>query len=365
MLFWLGVQRGYGASAWDGFTTADLEKHVLIYEIGRQIKEILDELMLAETPALAREAVAFALTENANKFANLMPAPRSRQPAYPVSIGAIRDEYRRDALRAGFRNDVVEEKRAAGKIEERWKGPIVSFSANLTPNEEAEIERRVEQAMSSSGSPATKVTLVDSVRMWRRVSRSLEELEAHGFTHVDEPFRFAEPPTRGHDIDAARLAEFRQYCQELLEIVLASYISMVETNFPTLAAHFDRYAALPCAIVLTMPTKDRYGRIYFSKGASRNEVQVHLDDEVVDREYEIETPHGRRAWFRAEMVSEASLVYGPQSSRSGKWMPPGVVRRWVYSWLNDEIDGALLALLASYNISREAADSAGLYLRPF
>jgi hypothetical protein len=300
-----------------------------------------------------------------------MRADNRREPAYPVSVASICDEYLRDALRAGFREDVVTEKRARGEIQEKWNGPTVSYSLNLTPNEKAEIERRVERATSSSESPISKVTLVDSVRMWRRVSRSLEELEMQGFRHVDQPFKFDENSRSGESV--VQLPDFRRYCQELLEVVLASYVSMVETNFPTLARHFRRYAALPCMLVLAMPSdQERRGRLYFCGGAARNEVQVFPTGEVVEPTGElggdrtkIETPVGRRAWFLSQSVTESVLINGPSISRSGKWMPPGVVRRWAYSWLADEIDGALVALLASAGISREKAANAGLHLRPW
>jgi hypothetical protein len=364
VLFRLDLQRGHGGATADAFTTGDVQKSVLINEIGRQVKEIVDEMMLAETPALAREAVAFALHQNAERFSKLMRVDNRREPAYPVSIAAIRDEYRRDALRAGFREDVVKEKRARGEIQEKWNGSTVSYSVNLTPNERAEIERRVELAMLSSGSPISNVTLVDSVRMWRRMSRSLDELEVQGFTHVDQPFKFAEMSGPGESVYATQLTEFLRYCQELLEVMLASYISMVDTNFPTLARHFQRYAASPCTMVLAIPeTHDSWGRLYFCGGAARNDVQVFRPGEVVEHQTDIETPLGRRTWFLAETVSGSALINGPSTSGSGRWMPPGVVRRWVYSWLNDELDAALIALLASADISREAAASAGLHLR--
>lgn len=364
-LLWLDVQLAHGGSPADAFDTGDVEKYVLLNEIGPQIKGIVDEMMLAEAPALAREAVTSAFRENADTFSRLMRFDNRREPAYPLSITAIRDEYRRDALRAGFREDVVEEKRTRGEIEEKWKGPIVTRSLNLTPDDNAEIERRVEQAISLSGSPISKVTLVASVRMWRRVSRSLEELEMQGFNHVDQPFRFAEAPRLERGVDQAQLPEFRRYCEELLQVVLASYTSMVETNFPTLARHFRRYAASPCTLVLALPRgNDSWGRLYFCEGVGQNEVQVFSSDEVVENRSEVETSLGRRAWFLAQSVSESALINGQSTSRSGRWAPPGVVRRWVYSWLNDEIDNALIALLGSAGISREMAANAHLNLRP-
>lgn len=369
-LSWLDIERGYGGAPADAFTTGDIGKYVLVHEIGRQVKEIVEDMMLTETPPLAREAVAFALSEHSEQFSRLMQPGRRREPAYPVSIASIRDEYRRNALRAEFREDVVQEKRARGEIEEQWKGSTVSYSLNLTPTERAEIESRVDRAMLSGESPISKVTLVDSVRMWRRVSRSLDELETEGFTHVEEPFKFQEAAISGEGTERVQLAEFRRYCQRLLELVLSSYISMVQTNFPTLANHFRRYAALPATLVLALPqTDDACGRLYFCGGAARNEVHIFAAGEVIERSRQvpedrtgIDTPSGRHAWFLSQNVTEANLISGPSTSRSGKWRPAGVVRRWVYSWLNDELDGALLALLASAGISRETAADAGLHL---
>src|SRR4051794_33587487 len=100
--------------------------------------------------------------------------------------------------------------------------------------------------MSGSLSPIAQVTLVDAVRMWRRVSRSLEELEIARATHVDAPFSFKNVKRDG--VDVARSLEFRS-CKEDLELVLASYTSMVVTNFATLSRHFGVYAASPCHLV--------------------------------------------------------------------------------------------------------------------
>jgi hypothetical protein len=363
VLFRLDIERGHGGAPADAFTVGSVEKCVLMNEIVRQIKEMVDEMMLVEAPALAREAVVSALRQHAEKFLKLMGAGDRPEPAYPVSIAAIRDEYRRDALRAGFLEDVVKAKRARGEIKEKWSGSTVSYSLNLTQNEKSEIERRVELAMSSSVSPISKVTLVDSVRMWRRVSRSLEELEMGGATHVDQPFSFAKG-SRREGIGSPQSPEFPHYCMELLELVLASYVSMVETNFPTLSRHFRLHAASPCSLVLAMPeAHDKWGRLYFCGGANRNEVQAFPAAEVVEANHsrtEIETPLGRRNWFLSQTVSESDLINGPSISRSGKWRSEGVVRQWVYSWLGHEIDGALIALLASAGISEKTAIDAGL-----
>ena len=157
VLFRLDIKTGHGGAPADAFTAGNVEKYVLMNEIVRQIKEMVVEMMLAEAPALAREAVAAALRQNAEKFSKLMGPGNRPEPAYPLSIAAIREEYRRDALRAGFCEDIVNEKRARGEIQEKWVGSTRSYSPNFTQNEKAEIERRVELAMSSSFSPISKV----------------------------------------------------------------------------------------------------------------------------------------------------------------------------------------------------------------
>jgi hypothetical protein len=370
-LFRMGIIIGRGGAPADAFLAANVERFVLINEIVRQAREIVFEMMLAEPSVLAREAVALALQQNAATFSKLMRVDSPRQPAYPVSIAAIRDEYRREALRAGFREDVVKEKRARGEIEERWNGPYVSFTENLTRNETTEIERRVETAMLSGGSPISKVTLVDSVRMWRRLARSLEDLEVEGFTHVDQPIKVFEPERTGTRVDVRQSVEFRRHCQELFEAVLSSYVQIVERNFPTLARHFRRYAELPFTLVLAMPSApDNSGRLYYCRDGTRNQVLVFSPSEVVEPtgqmvndRTQIETPLGRRDWFLSQTVSYAAVINGPSPSRSGKSMTGGLTRRWVYSWLKDEIDGALMALLASAGISRRMASDAGLQLR--
>jgi hypothetical protein len=341
-----------------GFLSADIPYEIIVNEVGRQLREMATKGSLAETatPALAQEWILGILIRHKDIFGAFLD--QKRVPRFPIALADVSAALRRYELYQRYRDQLIHEKRERGELEERRHGPIVSYSINLSAQETALVDSRVEEALRNNLPLRPDATYVEVEKLRPRLERAIAD--AGGTEAAIQGPLF---PLRDEIVTRLRSGErphalFQNHCAHLLQLALSNYRLLVETNFPTLKEHFPLYRSIPVRLVLIVGPRvldgDQWAMLYFCRSSDlENEVCVYdaadVHQEVKDEI--LRTPQGRVEWLRGQSTTAGALLHGRHLN--GFEYGEGVLlRKWVYEWLLHDLEKAEEALRARYGVSK-------------
>jgi hypothetical protein len=244
----------------NGFLSLDVTREVMRAEIIDQLIEIVNErrLPVIGCPKLVAEAViGTVLSDACVKFPE--PVAANGRPLFPSLTADIRRAMRRLGFHQQFRNELIKQKLADGRIQRQWSksGKGYSFDPKITPEEEALLARQVEHALATDaelngfGGSLNLVRLEESFRRAGVYDADFAIDELPWYTRDD----FLEWDQNGEQ----GLAEVVQYhLEELFTAFLSEYPRVVDSCFPTLTEAFALRCRMPVRLLIkTVPTRQR------------------------------------------------------------------------------------------------------------
>lgn len=336
----------------NGFNDLDVPREVLTAEIVPQLRKIIETggLSDAATPAMAEEVIRSALLSHSSIFGRLLNRTRT-EPSYPLSLDQVEEQFHRELFRRMFQDELVERRRASGEIQERWSGSSVSFSYSFSTEDRSQIESLIDSAIAAREQiPAVNESGLR--KLWSRLHRAVVDRRVHGDVILDSLLPLRGPLSREKKPD---YETFKEHCRQVMRLALESYRLCIEHNFPTLRDRFAFYQHLPrstfIAVSPEMLADDSWGYCYFSSDSGPNDIVVHDRDSVRHDGETLKTPAGSfRAWG-PYTASASSFIKGPSASRLELDEPGSVIRRWVYRWLQQDLNRVEKALLAEYELT--------------
>lgn len=236
------------------FGKMDIANEVVNNEVIRQLQDVVKNGNLYELncPSLLKESILQTVLNQKGIFAPLLENS-IEGVKFPLSLAQTKDCVQREKLRRHYYDELINEKRRRGTIQESWSDGFVSFSVSLTEEEHVQIETEVDLAIKSGIEPVFRAKYVE-----------LEKLESfllpriEGLTHITETIvepLFADEARLKQDcfrnsplsIDTAR-----DYLVAIYSQFLENYKVIVETNFPSFKEHFSLYASLPVRVDLKL-----------------------------------------------------------------------------------------------------------------
>ncbi len=261
-----GSTRGFK----DGIDTVS---EVLAFELIPQLEKFIKEGQLNESrcPEMIEDYIIETVKCNNVLFHDLLETDKC-SIKYPIKINDILKSLSRNKLFRHYKDELISRRRQSGEIKERWDGSFVSYSANLTPEDERQIWQLVEVAVSSGIMPTFRARYVDFDRLERSLTKAINWLSPFK-TEIDEPLFNGENKLKSDlkrglpipDIDAKR------YLVWLYSTFLRNYKSIIESNFPTLKHHFYLYSKLPVSVYLVLEKS-----ILRHPGVSRTPLNIYL-----------------------------------------------------------------------------------------
>lgn len=350
------TSRSFGSAR--GFLAPDISYEIIVNEVGRQLRETATKGSLAETgtPALAQECVPGILIRHKDIFGAFLD--QKRAPRFPIALSDVSAALRRYELYQRCRDQLIHEKRERGELQEQRQGRYVSYSLNLTAQEAALVDSRVEDALRNNLPPPPGATYAEVEKLRPRLERAIADAGGAG-TVIQGPLF----PLRDEIVARLRRRErpqslFQNHCAQLLQLALSNYRLLVETNCPTLKEHFPLYRSMPARLVLIVDSRvldgDQWAMLYFCRSSDiENEVCVYdaadvhqeLKDEI------LRTPDGRVEWLRGQSTTAGTLLHGPHLN-GFDYDEGALLRKWVYQWLRDDLENAEEALRARYGVSK-------------
>jgi hypothetical protein len=281
-----------------------------------------------------------------------------RMPRFPIPLAEVSTALRRYELYQRCRDQFIEEKRERGELEERRHGSYVSYSLNLTPQEAALVDARVEKAVRDNLPLPPGPIYVELEKLWPRLERAVADagrtapvIQGPVFPLRDEIVARLTRRERPHTL-------FQNHCAQLLQLAVSNYRLLVETNFPTLKEHFSLYRIMPVRLILIVGPRvldgDQWAMLYFCRSLGiDNEVCVYdaadVHQEVKDEI--LRTPDGRFEWLHGQSATAATLLHG-RHLNGFEYNNGAVLRTWVYDWLLRDLEKAEEALRARYGVSK-------------
>lgn len=341
-----------------GFLAPDVPYEIIVNEIGRQLREMVTNGCLAEsaTPALAQECILGILVKHREIFGAFLD--QKRAPRFPVGLADVSVALRRYELYQRCRDQLIQEKRERGELQERRRGRFVSHSLALTAQEATLIDSRVEDALRNDLPLPPGATYVEVEKLRPRLERAIADAGGPGTVLQGPLFPLRDEIVRRLRSGERPEALFQNHCALLLQLALSNYKLLVEINFPTLQKHFPLYSSMPVRLVVVVDSHvldgQRWGMLYFCRSSDlenevciydRADVHQELSDEI------LRTPDGRVQWLRGQSTTAATLLQG--SHLNGFDYDEGaLLRKWVYKWLRDDLESAEEALRVRYGVSR-------------
>lgn len=353
-LFLAGVA-GHMYSSAQGFRTLNITDEVVNHEICSQLREIvkLGRLNDMATPDMAEELI-LNIIRSKDLFRQFVDA-RTRQCKLPLSLTDVTNVYKRKLFTSHYTDRLVDEKLKKGEIESRWRGSIRSYSYSLTTSEQAAVQAQVDAAIASGRPLETDATYTDLEAIWRRLEPAIRiRTEARG--DVISALLFDLSPFRSAPIS---LMALKEHASAVLRAALENYRALVQTAFPTLHDRLSLFRALPIRLLLVLRQDPKDGGYdgwltHSKKAVTLNEVVVFDETEATidfmnDR---IVTPDGPEEYSRAESVHAGELLRGHFVNNLEFDSDQSVLRRWVYRWIQRDLDEAADAIRGLYNVPR-------------
>ncbi len=362
-LFLAGVDGAHSCSSAQGFRALNITEEVINQEICRQLREIVKKGRLNDiaTPDLAEELILNILRSK-DLFRQFVD-PRTRQCKFPLSLADVTIAYKRTLFTSHFRDRLVDEKLRNGQIDSRWHGSTRSYSYTLTASEQATVQAQVDDAITSGRPLETDATYTDLESIWRRLDPAIRvRTAARGDVISSAPLSF-DLSFRSAPIP---LSALKEHSKAVLQAALQNYRQLVVTNFPTFHSRLAVFQKLPIRLVLVLrhdPKDGAYdGWLAWSKRTvTINEVVV-LDEAEARVDFmndQIVTHDGPEEYSRAESVHAGELLRGRFVNNLEFDSDQSVLRRWVYRWIQEDLDSIVGAIWEFYNVQRPAFESSG------
>lgn len=254
-----------------------------------------------------------------------------------------------------YHDELINEKRRRGTIQESWSGGYVSYSASLTKDEYVQIETEVEQAIELGIEPGFHAKYIE-----------LEKLESFLLPRIEGLIRITEEIVEPLFANGAKLKQdcFRntplsidsagEYLVAIFSQFLENYKVIVETNFPSFKEHFSLYANFPVHIRLKLgPTTLRGPRhmtnldVYFSNSKS-NTVEILEDNasQVVSHDF---TLADGSKYFESLHTSVEHIFESPHKLNSSEFEGM-TLRKLLYQKIHDEMPAVEKALREKYGV---------------
>jgi len=343
-LFVAGVDAPHYFGFVDGFRTAVSADQIWGSEVVNQLEAMVKKGRLNEAaaPELAEELIACVLTSH-KFFARFVDA-KTRRVCYPVDLVEVTTALRREFLYSHFRDEAIEEKRRRGEIKEEWRGTIVSYSANLRPDEEKQVVARVEAALSSGEQVKMRAHYIDLERLKARLEKALEARRARGprLTGPVLPLRdeLAAASRRGEDLS---LDKIKEHCRRVLDLALHGYRRMIETNFPKLTERFRLYHRGPVRAILAIDPGFAAGSGHSflafceSRSGSDEVIVCDLGEARLDLYSDtVTTPDGPQPYLSARWPVIGEFLDGRHYGGMEYDCDGSVLRRWIYRWIQED-----------------------------
>jgi hypothetical protein len=232
----------------------DIPKEVVDHEIIEQLQCFVKEgnLNEFESPALLTEFIIQTVEGHPDLF-DVLLEKGTRRIQYPLVLSEVKKCVLREKLRFHYRGELIREKRESGVIEEVWNGDYVSYQSNISAEEYALIEERIERDIDSNIEPNYRATDMDILRMESLLMPRIAALK-NRIDRIEEP-QFSNQEGLRRDSFECRpisIEQARVYLVELYCEYLNSYKSLVETNFPAFKENFDLYRSLPVRVLIEL-----------------------------------------------------------------------------------------------------------------
>ncbi|NOR70082.1 MAG: hypothetical protein GQ532_10390 [Methylomarinum sp.] len=266
----------------------DITSEVINHELLPQLSLFVEEGSLNESncPDLLVEFIVETVLQNKGIFKALLDAD-GQSISYPLKLDEVLNVLLREKLHRHYRYELTSTKRRSGEIEEMWDGGFVSYSLNLTAQDEKQISDAVDNSLDSGHLPKFHARYVDLDKLERPLVKAISWLRSTK-VQIESPLYDGESKLKIEVAKAHPISndDAKGYLVWLYSAFLENYKSIVETNFPTLKQHFRMYSKLPISVHLVLGSAERngFGRSitpltqYFSESPSSiSEVKV-IDD---------------------------------------------------------------------------------------
>ncbi|MCX7093990.1 MAG: hypothetical protein NTY50_11140, partial [Methylobacter sp.] len=268
----------------------DVTKDVIDFELLPQLEEFITQGRLNESncPEMLVEFIVETVLQNKSIFKELLSID-GRSILYPLKLNEILKALLREKLFRHYKDELISTKRKNGEIKETWNGSIVSYSSNLTVEDEKKILDATEYSLDSDCLPRFHAHYVDLDKLEKLLARAINWLRPTK-TEIDGPLFDSESKVKANVFSRHPISDddAKGYLGWLYLTFLENYKSIIETNFPTLKQHFPMYSTLPISVHLVLKSAVRrdfdcnFTQLagYFSESQSNvNEVKV-VDDLV-------------------------------------------------------------------------------------
>ena len=294
----------------------DVTKDVIDFELLPQLEEFITQGRLNESncPEMLVEFIVEIVLQNKSIFTELLSVD-GRSIRYPLKFDEILKALLREKLFRHYRDELISTKRKNGEIKETWNGSFVSYSSNLTVEDEKKILDAIDESLNSGSMPRFHAHYVDLEKLERLLARAINRL-CPIKAEIDGPLFDSGSKLKANMSSRHPTSDdgAKGYLVWLYTAFLENYKTLVEANFPTLKQHFRMYSSLPISVhlVLGNTVSRDFGRCYtplkeyVSKSQNdANEVKV-VDDLVRNTDDHMSFSTGG-AEFRAHCVMRTSF----------------------------------------------------------
>lgn len=263
----------------------DISEEVINHEIFPQLENFLKEGTLNESqcPEMLSEFVIETIIKNKKIFSQLFDAT-TKSIKYPIHLDMILESLLRERLARYYRDALILEKRQSGEIKEKWDGGFVSYSANLTEDDDNKISEAIDDSLSSGRLPTFRIRYTELEALESSLVKAINQLRPIQ-TKIDGPLYDGESKLKANTYSGQPLPidDANIYLNWLYSAFLRNYKLIIETNFPTTKKYFNLYSTLPVQVHLLLgkSVKQSFGRnltsldTYFSSSQSGDiEVKV-------------------------------------------------------------------------------------------
>lgn len=342
----------------------DIIAEVIDGELLPQLEQFIKEGLLNELycPEMLEEFIVETVMRNNTIFKELLDAD-GWSIKYPLKLDDIQKTLLRKKLVRHYQDELILRKRQSGEIKEHWDGSYVSYSVGLNPEDERQVSKAAEKALTSGHMPKFRARYVDLDKLERSLTKAINRLIPIK-TEIKCPLFNSENKlkadlTRGYpisDVDA------KAYLMWLYSAFLKNYKSIIETNFPTLKQHFRFYSKLPISVHLVLGSAEKrgFGRNITSLSKYFSESQcgvnkVNIVDQLArnaDDSCSYSTGSTEFRVFLEQGGSFESLFCGFRVQMNDPFQGM-TLRRLVYQTIADELKAIKDAFRAQYKHSKE------------
>lgn len=344
----------------------NIRSEVIDNELLDQLRKFVKEGMLDESdsPEMLSEVVIESVLHNRALFRELLDVDGG-SIRYPLKLSDVSTCLLREKLARHYRDDLIAHRRRSGQINEAWDGDFVSYSLQLTPEDEKQIAKAVEYALVSGDIPPIRARYLELEALEASLAKAVDNLHAIR-TEIEGPVFPGEHKLKSDAAYRHPIAgdDAKAYLSKLYSDFLAGYKAIIEKNFPTLKEHFKLYSMLPVSVHLVLDDPRDHGvrgtrtglDAYFS-ASKRNNCVVEV---VNDFECDAADPFCYRVGgveYQAHYVHQSSFENLFSHSHLKQEKFDGMtLRTLVYRTISDELKGVEKALRAEYmNVRGQAA----------